>query len=81
MTIIPNMVGKKLLKEIGVALMVNRRVRNTVLGCNLKNDRMILVCFQGKPFNITIIPICALPLMLKKMKLNGSTNIYKTFQN
>jgi len=73
------MVGKKLLKEIGLALMVNRRVRNTVLGCNLKNNRMILVCFQGKPFNITIIPICALPLMLKKMKLNSSTNIYKTF--
>ena len=49
------MVGKKLLKEIGVALMVNRRVRNTVLGCNLKNDRMISVHFQGKPFDITVI--------------------------
>ena len=35
--------------------MVNRRVRNAVLGCNLKNDRMISVCFQGKPFNITVI--------------------------
>ena len=35
--------------------MVNKRVRNAVLGCNLKNDRMISVCFQGKPFNITMI--------------------------
>ena len=35
--------------------MVNRRVRNTVLGCNLKNDRMISVRFQGKPFSITVI--------------------------
>ena len=35
--------------------MVNKRVRNALLGCNLKNDRMISVCFQGKPFNITVI--------------------------
>ena len=39
--------------------MVNKRVRNTVLGCNLKNDRMIPVRFQGKPFNITIIQVYA----------------------
>ena len=39
--------------------MVNRRVRNAVLGCNLKNDRMISVCFQGKPFNITLIQVYA----------------------
>ena len=39
----------------GVAIMVNKRVQNAVLGCNLKNDRMISVCFQGKPFNITVI--------------------------
>ena len=37
--------------------MVNKRVQNAVLGCNLKNDRMISVCFQGKPFNITVIQI------------------------
>ena len=46
----------------GVAIMVNKRVRNAVLGCNLKNDRMISVHFQAKPFNITVIqayaPIC-----------------------
>ena len=39
--------------------MVNKRVRNAVLGCNLKNDRMISVRFQGKPFNITVIQLCA----------------------
>ena len=39
--------------------MVNKRVRNAVLGCNLKNDRMIFVCFQGKPFNITVIQVYA----------------------
>ena len=43
------------LKGNGVAIMVNKRVRNAVLGCNLKNDRMISVHFQGKPFNITVI--------------------------
>ena len=37
--------------------MVNKRVQNTVLGCNLKNDRMISACFQGKPFNITVIQV------------------------
>ena len=39
--------------------MVNKRVRNAVLGCNLKNDRMISVHFQGKPFNITVIQVYA----------------------
>ena len=39
--------------------MVNKRVRNAVLGCNLKNDRMISVRFQGKPFNITVIQVYA----------------------
>ena len=39
--------------------MVNKRVRNAVLGCNLKNNRMISVCFQGKPFNITVIQVYA----------------------
>ena len=41
----------------GVALIVNKRVRNTVLGHNLKTNRMISVCFQGKPFNITVIQL------------------------
>ena len=43
------------LRRNGAATMVNKRVQNTVLGCNLKNDRMISVRFQGKPFNITVI--------------------------
>ena len=43
------------LRRNGVALIVNRRVQNAVFECNLKNDRMISVCFQGKPFNITVI--------------------------
>ena len=47
------------LRRNAVAIMVNKRVRNAVLGCILKNDRMISVCFQGKPFNITIIQVYA----------------------
>ena len=47
--------GQESLRRNGVALIVNERVQNAVLGCNLKNDRMILVHFQGKPFNITVI--------------------------
>ena len=47
--------GPESLRRNGVAIMVNKRVRNAVLGCNLKNDRMISVHFQGKPFNITVI--------------------------
>ena len=46
-------------KRNGVAIMVNKRIRNAVLGCNLKNDRMISVHFQGKPFNITVIQVYA----------------------
>ena len=51
--------GQESLWRNGVAIMVNRRVQNAVLGCNLKNDRMISVHFQGKPFNITIIQVYA----------------------
>ena len=47
--------GQEPLRRDGVAIMVNKRVQNAVLGCNLKNDRMISVHFQGKPFNITVI--------------------------
>ena len=46
--------GQESLRRNAVAIMVNKKVRNAVLGCNLKNDRMISVHFQGKPFNITI---------------------------
>ena len=51
--------GQESLRRNGVAIMVNKRVRNAVLGCNLKNDRMISVHFQGKSFNITVIQVYA----------------------
>ena len=50
---------KESLRRNGVSIMVNKRVRNAVLGCNLKNDRMISVCFQGKSVNITVIQVYA----------------------
>ena len=51
--------GQESLTRNGVATMVNKRVQNAVLGCNLKNDRMISVRFQGKSFNITVIQVYA----------------------
>ena len=51
--------GQESLRRNGVAIMVNKRVRNAVLGCNLKNNRMISVRLQGKPFNITVIQVYA----------------------
>ena len=47
--------GQESLRRNGIAIIVNKRVRNAVLGCNLKNDRMISVHFQGKPLNITVM--------------------------
>ena len=52
--------GQESLRRNGVALIVNKRVRNILYECNLKNDRMISVRFQGKPFNITVIQVYAL---------------------
>ena len=49
--------GQESLRRNGVASIVKKRVRNAVLGCNLKNNQMISVCFQGKPFNITVIQV------------------------
>ena len=49
--------GQESLRRNGVAIMVNKRVRNAVHGCDLKNNRMISVHFQGKPFNITVIQV------------------------
>ena len=51
--------GQEFIRRNGVVLIVNKRMQNTVLGCNLKNDRMISVHFQGKPFNITVIQVYA----------------------
>ena len=68
--------GQESLRRNGVALIVNKRVQNTVLGCNLKNDRMISVHFQSKPFNITVIQVYARPVMIKKLNLNSSMKTY-----
>ena len=51
--------GQESLRSNGVAIIVNKRVQNAVLGCNLKNNRRIFICFQGKPFNITVIQFYA----------------------
>ena len=51
--------GQEFLKRNGIAIIVNKTVQNAVLGCILKKDRMISVCFQGKPFNITVIQVYA----------------------
>ena len=70
--------GQESLRRNGEAIVVNKRVQNAVLGCNLKNERMISVCFQGKPFNITVSKSMPQPVTLKKLKLNGSMKTYKT---
>ena len=62
--------GQESLIRNGVAIMVNKRVQNAVLGCNLKNDRMIFVHVQGKPFNITVFQVYA-------MTTHSSTLVWK----
>ena len=71
--------GQESLRRNGVAIMVNKRVRNAVLGCNLKNDKMISVRFQGKPLNITVIQVYAPTSNVEELKLNGSMKTCKTF--
>ena len=61
--------GQESLRRNGVAIMVNKRVQNAVLGCNLKNDRMISVHFQGKPFNSTVIQVYALTSNAKEAEV------------
>ena len=61
--------GQESLRRNEVAIMVNKRVRNAVLGCNLKNDRLISVCFQGKPFSITVIQVYALTSNAEEAKV------------
>ena len=61
--------GKESLRINGVALIVNKKVQNAVLGCNLKNETMISVCFQGKPFNITVIQVYAPTTNIKEAKV------------
>ena len=71
--------GQESLRRNGVAIIVNKGVQNALLGCNLKDGRMISIRFQGKPFNITVIQVCPPPVTLKKLKLNDSMKTYKTF--
>ena len=61
--------GQESLRRNGVALKVNKRVQNAILGCNLKNDRMISVQFKGKQFNITVIQVCATTTNAKKAEV------------
>ena len=63
--------GQESLRRNGVAIIVNKRVQNAVLGCNLKNERMISVHFQGKPFNIIVIQVYA--------PTSNAVKTYKTF--
>ena len=60
--------GQESLRRNGVAIMVNKRVRNVVLGCNLKNDRMISIHFQGKPFNSKVIQVYATTINAKEVE-------------
>ena len=66
------------LRRNGVAIMVNKRVRNAVLGCNLKNDRMISVHLQGNHSISQLSKSMPQPVMLKKLKWKGSMKTYKT---
>ena len=79
MTIVSTPVGKNPLEDMGVAIIVNERVQNAVLGCSLKHDRMISVHFQGKPFNIRVIQVYAPTSNTEELKVNGSMKTYKTF--
>ena len=71
--------GQESLRRNGVDIMVSKRVQNAVFECSLKNDRMISVSFQGKPFNITAIQVYAPTSNARKLKLNGPMKTYKTF--
>ena len=61
--------GHESIRRNGLVILVNKRVRNAVLGCNLKNDRMISVHLQGKPFNITVIQVYASTSNAEEMKV------------
>ena len=67
------------LRRNGVAITVNKRVQNGLLGYSLKNDRMNFVRFQGKPFSITVIQVNALKSNAEEVEVNGSMNTYKIF--
>ena len=71
--------GQKSLRRNGVAIILNKKVWNAVLGYNLKNDRMISVHFQGKPFNITVIQVYALTSNTEEAEVEWFYEDYKIF--
>ena len=71
--------GQQSLRRNGVAIMVNKRVRNAVLGCNLKNGRMNSVRFQGKPFNITVVQVYVPTSNTEEAEVEWFYETYKTF--
>ena len=74
--------GQESLRRNGIAIIVNKRVRNAVLGWNLENDRMISVHFQGKPLNITVIQVYAPTSNTEEAEVEWfSMKTYKTFEN
>ena len=71
--------GQESLRRNGVAIIVNKRDGNAVLGCNLKNDRMISVHFQGKPFNMTVIQVYAPTSNTEEVEAEWFLKSYNTF--
>ena len=71
--------GQESLRRNEVALIVNKKVQNAVLGCNLRNDRMISVHLQGKPFNITVIQVYAPTSNAEEAEVEWFMKTYKTF--
>ena len=69
--------GQESLRRNGVAIIVNKGVRNAVLGCNLKNDRMISVHFQGKPFNVMVTQVYPLASKAEEAEVEG---VYEDLQ-
>ena len=70
--------GQESLRRNGVAIIVNKRVQNAVLGCNLRNNRMISIHFQAKPFTITVIQVCA---PMSNAKEAGVQQFYEDLQD
>ena len=79
MTIISTTVAKILLENMKKPTYSTKKFWNAVLGCNLKNDRIISVCFQGKTFNTAVIQVCAPNTDAEEAEVSGSMKTYKTF--
>ena len=73
--------GQESLRRNGVAIIVNKRVQNAILGCNLINDRMISLRFQSKPFNITVIQAYAPTSNAEEAEFEWFYENHKTFEN